>query len=200
MRRIAGLHEQGAIPPGMIGEDLVGDARPFDRPGTHPCRFPRLRQRRKKGMGRPRRRRYGHALDTAREIRMGARHQRGSEAQGGRRLRRPCRGDSKDKWAQEKQALGEWLSVRAYDASDLEQWLEQSIPAQGWMAEQMGSTDAGAHSLDEQWHRWASVTDPELPGELFAPSVERYKEKLKLWLRKETPPPPLWWARARIQG
>ena len=25
MRGIAGLHEQGAIPPGMIGEDLVGD-------------------------------------------------------------------------------------------------------------------------------------------------------------------------------
>src|SRR5437867_6480426 len=80
-------------------------------------------------------------------------------------------------WAQEKQALGEWLSVRAYDASDLEQWLEQSIPAQGWMAEQMGSTDAGAHSLDEQWHRWASVTEPELTVELFAPSVERHKRR-----------------------
>ena len=34
----------------------------------------------------------------------------------------------KDKWVKEKEALGEWKSVRAYDASDLEQWLEQSIP------------------------------------------------------------------------
>src|SRR3989442_12985987 len=97
----------------------------------------------------------------------------------------PRKWNAKDKWAQEKQALGEWLSVRAYDASDLEQWLEQSIPAQGWMAEQMGSTDAGAHSLDEQWHRWASVTEPELPVELFAPSVERHKGTMKSWLGKE---------------
>ena len=89
----------------------------------------------------------------------------------------PRKWNAKDKWAQEKQALGEWQSVRAYDASDLEQWLEQSIPAQGWMAEQMGSTDAGAHSLDEQWHRWASVTEPELTVELFAPSVERHKRR-----------------------
>jgi hypothetical protein len=33
----------------------------------------------------------------------------------------------KQKWA--KEALQEWKSVTAYDASDLEQWLEQSIPA-----------------------------------------------------------------------
>ncbi len=45
--------------------------------------------------------------------------------------------EEKDKWIREKEALGEWASVRAYDASDLEQWLEQSIQAQGWLAERM---------------------------------------------------------------
>src|SRR5207249_3983051 len=58
----------------------------------------------------------------------------------------PRKWSAKDKWAQEKRALGEWQSVRAYDASDLEQWLEQSIPAQGWVAEQMGSADSRTHS------------------------------------------------------
>src|SRR5260370_5508456 len=101
----------------------------------------------------------------------------------------PRKWKAKDKWAQEKQALGEWQSVRAYDASDLEQWLEQSIPAQGWMAEQMGSAAAGAHSLDALWHRWASVTHPELPGELFAPSVERHKDTLKSRLQKDPSSP-----------
>lgn len=101
----------------------------------------------------------------------------------------PRKWNAKDKWAQEKQALGEWKSVRAYDASDLEQWLEQSIPAQGWLAEQTGSSAAGAHSLDEQWHRWASVTHPELSKELFAPSVERHKGTLTSWLAKEPSSP-----------
>jgi hypothetical protein len=32
---------------------------------------------------------------------------------------------------------GDWKAVRAFDASDLEQWLEQSIPAQVWLAEQL---------------------------------------------------------------
>ncbi len=89
----------------------------------------------------------------------------------------------KDHWAKEKQALGEWKSVRAYDASDLEQWLEQSIPAQGWMAEQMGRPDEGAASLDEYWRRWASVTEPELPREIFKPSVEKHKAALPSWMR-----------------
>jgi hypothetical protein len=32
--------------------------------------------------------------------------------------------------------------VKAFDASDLEQWLEQSVPAQNWISERLGS---GAH-------------------------------------------------------
>ena len=29
--------------------------------------------------------------------------------------------------------MNEWRDVRAYDAVDLEQWLEQSLPAQTWL-------------------------------------------------------------------
>src|SRR5262249_44736847 len=84
-----------------------------------------------------------------------------------------------------KEALRGWKAVRAFDSSDLEQWLEQSISAQGWLAEQMGSSAEGAHSLDDQWQKWASVTQPELPKELFAHSVERHKETLTSWLARE---------------
>ena len=40
--------------------------------------------------------------------------------------------------AKKEKLLGEWKSVRAYDASDLEQWLEQSLQAQRWLSDQMG--------------------------------------------------------------
>jgi len=97
--------------------------------------------------------------------------------------------NAKEKWVKEKQALGEWKSVKTYDASDLEQWLEQSIPAQGWLAEQMGSPGDGVHSLDEQWQRWASVTEPELSRELFEPSVESHKVTVKSWIEKDPSSP-----------
>jgi addiction module HigA family antidote len=112
----------------------------------------------------------------------------------------PRKWNGKDKWVKEKQALGDWKSVRVYDASDLEQWVEQSISTQGWLAEQMGSPDAGAHSLDQQWHAWASVTAPELPRELFTPSVETHKAKVKTWLEKEPSSPLIVCADSRIEA
>jgi len=102
----------------------------------------------------------------------------------------PRNWEGKDNWAKEKQALREWKSVQAYDASTLEQWLEQSIPTQGWIAEQIGLPDAGAHSLDEEWRRWASVTEPELSREIFAASVESHRAKLGTWM-KNPPSAPL---------
>jgi addiction module HigA family antidote len=94
--------------------------------------------------------------------------------------------NGKEKWRKEKEALGEWKSVRAYDASDLEQWLEQSLQAQGWLYEKLGRPAEGVHSLDWQWQEWATVTDPELSTDLFASSVEHFKSSVKTWI--ENPP------------
>src|SRR5262249_24123084 len=112
----------------------------------------------------------------------------------------PRKWNTKEKWLEEKQALGDWKSVRVYDASDLEQWLEQSIPGEGWLAEQMGSPDAGARSLDQQWHAWASVTTPELPKELFTPSIEIHKTKIKSWLDREPSAPLIVCADSRLEA
>lgn len=102
----------------------------------------------------------------------------------------PRKWNGKDKWAKEKLVLGEWKSVRAFDASDLEQWLEQSLQAQGWLAEQMGRPAEGVHSLEDQWRVWASVTVPELSKELFAPSVEHHLATVISWI-KNPPSSPL---------
>ena len=97
--------------------------------------------------------------------------------------------NGKDKWRKEKEARGEWKSVRAYDASNIEQWLEQSLHAQRWFSEKVGLPYDGVFSLDERWHAWASVTDPELSKELFAPSVEHFKKVTKDWIENQSPSP-----------
>ena len=88
----------------------------------------------------------------------------------------------KHNWTKEKKARGEWKDVRAFDASDLEQWLEQSIPAQTRMREFQGGAGQEVATLNQVWLEWAAVTEPELSKELFAPAAERNKEELGKWL------------------
>ena len=92
----------------------------------------------------------------------------------------------KDRWASEKSELGHWLSVRAYDASDLEQWVEQSVPAQVWLAEEIERPVIGYRSLEERWRNWADVTVPSLSPSLFRPAIDIHSKKLEKWLA--TPP------------
>lgn len=95
----------------------------------------------------------------------------------------------KEEWAKTKGSEGSWKDVRALDASDLEQWLEQSVPAQSWMAERLGIPTHGISTLDECWERWARVTEPELSKELFRDSIEMHKTKIQDW-RKQIPTRP----------
>ncbi len=90
----------------------------------------------------------------------------------------------KDDWAKDKCARCEWKDVRAFDASDLEQWLEQSIPAQTRIREFLGGAGQEVKTLDHIWLEWAGVTQPELPKELFQPAAERYQEQIHDWLKE----------------
>ena len=92
----------------------------------------------------------------------------------------------KDGWAREKAIRGEWKDVRAYDASDLEQWLEQSAPMQVWFAEQIGIPVSGYRSLGRCWADWAETCDPDLSPMLFDPPVHEFSAKFQGWL--EEPP------------
>lgn len=95
----------------------------------------------------------------------------------------------KEKWRKDKESLGEWKSVRAHDASDIEQWLEQSLPAQRWLSEKIDIPYDGVYSLEGRWRAWASVTEPELSKALFTPSVEHFKETVKAWIKDPSPSP-----------
>ena len=97
----------------------------------------------------------------------------------------PC----KTAWANEQRRHSFWKDVRAYDASDLEQWIEQSVPVQIWFAERMGRPITGYQSLSGFWARWASAAEPALSPQLFAPAVERHSERFRAWI-EESPGQP----------
>lgn len=94
----------------------------------------------------------------------------------------PRKWNGLEKWVAEKNAKKEWKAVRAFDSNDLEQWLEQSVPVQIWLAEQLGVPHKGYETLDRYWERWASVCTPTLSPQLFKPSIQTHKDKFRDWL------------------
>ena len=95
----------------------------------------------------------------------------------------------KTEWAKNKDAEGEWKAVLAFDASDLEQWLEESIPAQMWLAEQLGMPVNGFETLDQCWQRWEEASDPRMVPELFEPSITAHRDTFKRWVTKPSEVP-----------
>lgn len=77
----------------------------------------------------------------------------------------------KGAWAQANKAMGQWKDVRAYDSSNLEQWLEQSLAAQAWFANETEHPSKGVRSLDDCWAAWSGVTNPPLAASLLAPAI-----------------------------
>ena len=95
----------------------------------------------------------------------------------------------KSAWEKRKNDAGDWKAIRAFDASDLEQWLEQSVPAQIWLAEQLALPVSGYETLEQAWRRWANVSEPHLTPEIFAPSIAAYRGTFKTWLDKSSDRP-----------
>ncbi|WP_027187571.1 HigA family addiction module antitoxin [Desulfovibrio cuneatus] len=96
----------------------------------------------------------------------------------------PRRWAGKERWKDEQFKRNIWKDVRAYDASDLEQWLEQSIPAQAWLANEIGQAAHQVRSLDQCWKDWADVCAPPLPRELFSHSVSEARKAALDYLDK----------------
>lgn len=93
----------------------------------------------------------------------------------------------KDKWVKEKAALGHWREVRAYDASNLEQWAERSATAQIWLAEVLDIPVEGYRSLERCWQDWAAAAVPELSTKLFDPAVAAHAAEIDRWLTGGSP-------------
>ncbi|MGY4259345.1 addiction module HigA family antidote [Bradyrhizobium sp. USDA 4516] len=83
----------------------------------------------------------------------------------------PSDWSGKAAWVREQNKKKLWKEVRAYDAQDLEQWLEQSLPGQAWFANETGQPTEGVISLDEAWKNWVADCEPPLDSGLFADAL-----------------------------
>lgn len=86
----------------------------------------------------------------------------------------------KERWAEHKRLVGDWKDVRAYDAIDLEQWLELSPATSIWLGEQLGMSGSGLVSVEEAWRIWSEQTNPPLTtGTMLANRAETEKRILQ---------------------
>jgi addiction module HigA family antidote len=102
----------------------------------------------------------------------------------------PRRWAGKTKWVTNKKEQGLWKDVLAYDSSDIEQWLEQSLPAQAWFANEARIPAKEVRSLDKCWSDWANISEPPLSGMLFSSAIESAKRTMQSYLSK-TPDGPI---------
>jgi addiction module HigA family antidote len=101
----------------------------------------------------------------------------------------PHKWPGKQAWERARRAEQQFHDVRAFDAGDLEQWLEQSVATQTWFAELIGASTEGLRSLDSCWSQWAEATEPTLSKELFSGQAEMAKGILTDWLCNPTSRP-----------
>jgi len=99
----------------------------------------------------------------------------------------PRRWAGKAAWERQRRAEKRWKDVRVYDASDLEQWFEQSIPGQAWFAQERGMPSQGVLSLDACWKKWAADCIPTLTPALFEEAVSKAEKTMVEKLTKLTP-------------
>ena len=94
----------------------------------------------------------------------------------------PRRWTGKNDWEETRREEHQWKNVRVFDASDLEQWIEQSIPAQIWFAHETGIPSKGVFSLEQCWKHWQADCEPSLVPSLFDQALMESKNRVERWL------------------
>jgi addiction module HigA family antidote len=97
----------------------------------------------------------------------------------------PRRWPGKMAWVTAMKSKSLWKDVRAYDSSDLEQWMEQSLAAQTWFANQTNRPTGGVRTLERCWADWANVAEPCLHPSLFSTANEVWSGRTKAFLERD---------------
>ena len=99
----------------------------------------------------------------------------------------PRRWQEKEDWLKERRQEQKWAGVYAYDAIDLETWLEEAPVTSRWLGELFGLANPSLLTPGEWWHRWATVTDPPLPRQLITARRHNVQQSLLEQLQRNTP-------------
>ncbi|HZC18761.1 MAG TPA: hypothetical protein VE225_03550, partial [Rubrobacteraceae bacterium] len=75
--------------------------------------------------------------------------------------------------------------MRAYDADDLEEWLELAPVVHIWLSSRLGKRPEGVRDLAEFWANWSGVTNPPMSPDLVVAGREKESGQLLQWLGEE---------------
>lgn len=95
----------------------------------------------------------------------------------------PRRWSNKEDWAAARQAESFWKDVRAYDADDLEGWLEIAPSVHIWLSILLGKHPETAVDLLHFFESWTQVTNPPIQPNLLISGRNKSVENLSHWLR-----------------
>jgi len=97
----------------------------------------------------------------------------------------PRRWANKNDWTAEKKQEGKWLDVRAYDADDLEAWLELAPAVRVWLTRLIGKRPPGVQDIADFWNNWRRDTKPPLSTELLMAGRVEEAGRVIEWLDEE---------------
>lgn len=92
----------------------------------------------------------------------------------------------KDAWIAARRAEGAWSDVRAFDAEDIEAWLDAATGVALEFAENLGLTGPGLTSAERYAREWLSASSPALTAEALGEGRSNAIEELQLALRSRS--------------
>lgn len=98
----------------------------------------------------------------------------------------PRRWRDKVAWAEKHRGDGIWRDVRAYDADDLETWLELAPAVHVWLSMQLGTQPEHASDLESAWADWSQATDPPITPDFVLAGRAEVAGRVEAWLRNPT--------------
>ncbi|MFI5399189.1 MAG: hypothetical protein ACHQ9S_26965 [Candidatus Binatia bacterium] len=99
----------------------------------------------------------------------------------------PRKWDGKEQWIRDRIAEGKWREVRAYDADDIELWLERAPAPLFWFAELIGLRVDDAWELGSHWLDWTASTSPPLSPQVVLAGRDAPVKAIQEWIGSNRP-------------
>jgi hypothetical protein len=90
---------------------------------------------------------------------------------------------NRENWCEAKRRKKEWKNVRAFDCSDLAEWLDSVPTVSRWFARLIGKCPSDAVDVSGYWESIAHSSVPELPATAVLAGRERTVAELDEWLK-----------------